>query len=679
MLLSKPADGVTVMHVDSRCRLEAARDRPETTVLEERRHHGMSLAGHDTPGRGRGRGDRGVRAETSGQIHDRSRRLAETVDDPAERVPGFEATPERGFDLAPDPGPRSILGGPKLQRTIRHLEHHPGRGCGRDRHLELDESVPLRRGIRLGPGMGCGVGIGHGIGSASDVRRNGRSPRRYRVRPDFPGTIRGRPINPRIHAADRRIVDAGPRRSVVSESPATDFAPVFGNVLEMIGNTPMLELKRLDTGPCRLFVKMESMNPGNSIKDRIAVYMIDQAEKSGRLKPGGRIVEATAGNTGLALALIAAQKGYDLTVVVPDKMSDEKISHLRAMGAEVHLARSDVEKGHPEYYQEVAAAIADADPNAFFINQFANEANPQAHYETTGPEIWGQMDGDVDAFVAGVGSGGTVSGVGRYLKERNPDVQVVLADPDGSILAPKVNDGLEVKPGSWLVEGIGEDFVPDILDLSLVDTAITVDDGDAFHTARELLRTEGVLAGSSVGTLLEAALRYCRAQTEPKRVVTFICDNGAKYLSKMFNDHWMTDQGFIERDRHDDLRDLIGRRHLEKEDYCLTPDLPLHLAIKRMRMYDVSQMVVLDANEKPLGILDESDVLLAMVHDQDNAKLPVSDFMTRRLEIVAPSASMNDLVPIFRADRVAIVADDDHYYGLITRMDLINFLRQRVG
>jgi len=217
----------------------------------------------------------------------------------------------------------------------------------------------------------------------------------------------------------------------------------------MIGNTPMLELKRLDTGPCRLFVKMESMNPGNSIKDRIAVYMIDQAEKSGQLKPGGRIVEATAGNTGLALALIASQKGYDLTVVVPDKMSDEKISHLRAMGADVHLTRSDVAKGHPEYYQEVAAALAAADPNSFYINQFSNDANPQAHYETTGPEIWGQMDGDIDAFVSGVGSGGTVSGVGRYLKERNPAVQMVLADPEGSILAPKVNDGLEVQPGAW--------------------------------------------------------------------------------------------------------------------------------------------------------------------------------------------------------------------------------------
>ena len=203
-------------------------------------------------------------------------------------------------------------------------------------------------------------------------------------------------------------------------SATRTIAPVFHNVLEMIGNTPMLELRNLDTGPCRLFVKMESMNPGNSIKDRIAVAMVDRAEREGMLKPGGRIVEATAGNTGLSLALVASQKGYRLTVVVPDKMSDEKISHLRAMGAEVVLTRSDVGKGHPEYYQDVAARIAAEDPDAHFINQFENPANPQSHYETTGPEIWEQLEGRIDAFVAGVGSGGTVSGVGRFLKERNP-------------------------------------------------------------------------------------------------------------------------------------------------------------------------------------------------------------------------------------------------------------------
>jgi cystathionine beta-synthase len=287
------------------------------------------------------------------------------------------------------------------------------------------------------------------------------------------------------------------------------------------------------------------------------------------------------------------------------------------------------------------------------------------------------MEGDVDAFVAGVGSGGTVSGVGRYLKEKNPNVTLVLADPEGSILEPKVNEGRDVKPGSWLVEGIGEDFVPSILDLELLDTAYAISDEEAFHTARELLKAEGVLAGSSVGTLLAAALKYCREQTEPKRVVTLICDNGAKYLSKMFNDHWMIDNGFIQREKHNNLRDLIARRHLEKEDFVLAPSIPLNQAIKRMRMYDVSQMVVIE-NDKVVGLIDESDVLMALVQDNDNANRPVSDFMTKRLQTLTPEASINDLVPIFREDRVAIVMDDDHYYGLITKIDLINYLRQQL-
>ena len=456
-------------------------------------------------------------------------------------------------------------------------------------------------------------------------------------------------------------------------------APVFGNVLEMIGNTPMLELKRMDTGPCRLFVKMESMNPGNSIKDRIAVRMIEAAEKDGRLKPGGHIVEATAGNTGLALALVAAQKGYTLSVVVPDKMSDEKISHLRAMGAEVVLTRSDVAKGHPEYYQDVAARMAAERPGTLYINQFANPANAEAHEATTGPEIWEQMEGKVDAFVAGVGSGGTVSGVGHYLRARNPKVEVILADPAGSILAPLVNEGRDIAPGSWLVEGIGEDFVPSICDLKLVNKAYTVTDADAFHTARELLRKEGVLAGSSVGTLLCAALRYCREQKEPKRVVTFICDSGAKYLSKMFNDFWMMDNGFIDRPRTGDLRDLIARRHLDREDYTLTPSIPLQQAIKRMRLYNVSQMVVIGDGDRIEGIIDESDVLLAMVADAKGAAAkPVSEFMSRRLETVRPSARPEDLLPIFRADRVAIVADEHAFYGIITKIDLINWLRKQL-
>ncbi|MCE9618582.1 MAG: pyridoxal-phosphate dependent enzyme [Planctomycetes bacterium] len=461
-------------------------------------------------------------------------------------------------------------------------------------------------------------------------------------------------------------------------SPERTFAPVFGGILEMIGNTPLLELKKMECGPCRLFVKMENMNPGGSIKDRIAVTMIEAAEASGQLKPGGTIIEATAGNTGLALALVASQKGYKLVVVVPDKMSDEKISHLRAMGAEVIMTRSDVAKGHPEYYQDMAARIAKERPNHFYINQFYNPANPLAHIEHTGPEIWNQMEGDIDAFVAGVGSGGTVSGVGRYLKSKNPKLQMVLADPVGSILEPLVTSGRMVEAGSWLVEGIGEDFVPGILDIKLIDKAYAVSDADAFLTARELLKKEGVLAGSSVGTLLTAALRFCREQTKPLRVVTLICDTGAKYLSKMFSDSWMIDNGFIQRKTYGDLRDLISRRHLDREDYVLSPQTPVQQAIKRMHMYGVSQLAVLDAADRVVGILDESDVLLALVKGADVARRPVSDYMTSRLETISPKSSVNDLLPIFRADRVAIIADDDHFYGIITRIDLIQYLRKQL-
>ena len=458
---------------------------------------------------------------------------------------------------------------------------------------------------------------------------------------------------------------------------ATTTAPVYSSLLDLIGNTPMLELTRMDTGKCRLFVKLESQNPGQSIKDRIAIAMVEAAERAGKLKPGGRIVEATAGNTGIALALVAAVKGYRLTVVMPDKMSEEKISHLRAMGAEIVLTRSDVGRGHPEYYQDIAERIASKDPNAFYVNQFGNAANPEAHYRTTAPEIWAQMDGKIDAFVAGVGSGGTITGVGKFLKEKDPNVAIVLADPKGSILAPLVNEGKTVEPGSWLVEGIGEDFIPSILDLDIVDTAYTVTDAEAFATVRDLLRTEGVLAGSSVGVLLCAALRYCREQTEPKRVVTLICDSGAKYLSKMYNDFWMREQGFIGRRSTGDLRDLISRRHEDREDWTIAPDAPLGLAIRRMKLFSASQLPVVDANDQLKGILDESDVLLALAQDDAAASRPVADFMSSRVETIHPSARPEDLLPIFRADRVAVVHDGKAFHGIITKIDMIAWLRNR--
>ncbi len=317
-----------------------------------------------------------------------------------------------------------------------------------------------------------------------------------------------------------------------------------GNVLSLIGNTPMVELTHLDTGCCRLFAKLELNNPTGSIKDRIALSMIEAAERDGKLSPGDSIIEATAGNTGLGLALVAAQKGYPLIIVMPDKMSMEKEYNLTAMGATVIRTRSDVVKGHPEYYQDVAARLS-KEKNAFYINQFSNPANVKAHIETTGPEIWEQMGGEVNAFVCGVGSGGTLSGVGGYLKSRSADIDIVLADPVGSILAPLHNTGVAPEAGSWVIEGIGEDFIPDICDMGLVDVAYEVSDKDALLAARELLAKEGLMGGSSTGTLLQGALNYCREQTTPKNVVTLVCDTGNRYLSKMYNDDWMKQQGLL--------------------------------------------------------------------------------------------------------------------------------------
>jgi cystathionine beta-synthase len=451
--------------------------------------------------------------------------------------------------------------------------------------------------------------------------------------------------------------------------------PFAANVLELIGNTPMIQVRRFDTGPCRLFLKLENQNPGGSIKDRIALSMIEAAERDGRLKPGGTLVEATAGNTGLGLALVAAQKGYRLILVIPDKMAQEKVLHLRALGAEIRLTRSDVGKGHPDYYQDIAERLAAEVPGAVYVNQFANPANPAAHERTTGPEIWQQMDQDLDAVVCGVGSGGTLTGLGRYFRRVAPHVKMVLADPRGSILAELVKTGRTNEPGSWLVEGIGEDFVPPNCDLSLVSAAFSVSDAESFDTARALLRAEGILAGSSSGTLITAALHYCRSQEQPQRVVTFVCDSGNKYLSKMFNDFWMIDQGFLLREQHGDLRDLITRRHEEGGTVTLSPDDTLLTAYNRMRLYDISQLPVVEGG-KAAGLLDESDVLLAVYGQEGRFKDRVGGAMTSRLETLPPTAPLAALLPIFDRGHVAIIEEDGEFLGLITRVDLLNHLRR---
>lgn len=449
----------------------------------------------------------------------------------------------------------------------------------------------------------------------------------------------------------------------------------MASVLDLIGETPLIEATRLDTGPCRLFLKLESANPSGSIKDRPARAMIEAAEADGRLRAGGTIVEATAGNTGVGLALVGARKGYRTVLVVPDKMAREKVLHARAMGAEVVTARSDVGKGHPDHYQEVADAITRKTPGAVFVNQFENPANPAAHEATTGPEILRQMDGDVDAVVVGVGSGGTLTGIGRFMQTASPKTAMLLADPVGSILAPYVKTGVMGEAGSWAVEGIGEDFIPAVCDLSLVRDAFAISDPDSFAASRELLRQEGVLAGSSSGTLLAAALRYCRAQSEPKRVVSLVCDSGAKYLSKVFNDAFLVQEGWI-GDRHGTVADLVVNRFGEGGAVTVGPDDTLRTVFARMRTADVSQLPVV-ADGRIAGLVDESDVLAAILHEGTDKgfALPVRDVMVTRLETIPADAPIAELVPLFRKDYVAIVMEGERFLGLATRLDLINYFR----
>jgi cystathionine beta-synthase len=454
--------------------------------------------------------------------------------------------------------------------------------------------------------------------------------------------------------------------------------PIHQSVLELVGDTPIVQAQHLDAGLCTIYLKLESQNPGGSIKDRIGLSMIEAAEKRGDIKSGDTLVEGTAGNTGIGLALVAQQKGYKLILVVPDKMSREKIFNLKAMGAQVVLTRSDVAKGHPDYYQDLAAKIAEETPGAYFINQFGNPDNPAAHEFGTGPEILRQMDGELDAIVFGCGSSGTMTGLSRCFATLSPRTELILADPVGSILEEYINQGtLSEKSASWMVEGIGEDFLPPISDFSRVKKAYAISDKESFLTARDLLEKEGILGGSSTGTLLAAALKYCREQTTPKKVLVFVCDTGNKYLSKMYNDYWMLDNGFLEREQQGDLRDLILRPYSQRDTVVVGPADLLVTAYQRMKLYDVSQLPVMDG-DNIVGIIDESDALLHVYGDEARFRDPVSTAMVSKLDRIEVDSPIESLLPVFDRGHVAIVMDGPRFLGLITRIDLLNWLRRRV-
>ena len=454
---------------------------------------------------------------------------------------------------------------------------------------------------------------------------------------------------------------------------------IKSSVIELIGETPMLRINSIDTGLCRLFVKMESSNPGGSIKDRIALSIIEEAERKGQLKKGGTIIEATAGNTGIGLALVATLKGYKIILVIPDKMSREKILHLEGLGAEIVLTRSDVPESHPDYYHNLARDIAKKTEGSFLADQFSNPANPKAHRETTAVEMWNQMDGQIDAVIAGVGSGGTLTGLAGFLKQKKPDIEIVAADPEGSVVADAVIKGkFKYEGGSWLVEGIGEDFVPDNLDLSLIDDAVTVNDKEAFDILQILLKEEGILGGSSSGTLVAGAVKWCKKQTKPKNVVTFICDTGNKYLSKAFNKSWLYDNNLLEIKKNGDLRDLVNRRADKGEMISVSKSESLLIAYNRMRSSDISQVPVLE-DGKLIGVLDEEDLLITVSKDETFFSSPVEDFMVHNLEILQHNSDESDLLSILSKGKVAIIYKDQTFIGFITKVDLINHFRNKVS
>jgi cystathionine beta-synthase len=441
-------------------------------------------------------------------------------------------------------------------------------------------------------------------------------------------------------------------------------------ILQSVGWTPLVRLRRLAADvPAAVAVKVESLNPGGSVKDRVGMAMIDEAEKRGWLRPGGTIIEATAGNTGVGLAMTAAVKGYRCIFVLPDKMSQEKISLLKAYGAEVVVTATNVAPDSPESYNGVADRLAREIPGAWRPNQFSNLANPEIHYRTTGPEIWEQTEGKITAFVAGVGTGGTISGVGRYLKERNPDVRIVGADPEGSILSGG-------SPKAWKVEGIGEDFVPKAFNSQLVDDWVRVSDAESFHYARALARLEGILAGGSSGTALAAALRYARRLSREHFVVALLADTGRNYLSKLYDDRWLAENklNLTEQPAHS-IGDLLRTRG-PRQLVSISPDATIAEAIDRMQTAGISQLPVLQ-DGKPVGAIQEVTLARVLHDNSDPHQVKVGDVMAKPLPAVDVAVHLDEAYRLLLSGNTGVLAETDgKVIDIVTRIDLVQYWNQ---
>jgi len=448
----------------------------------------------------------------------------------------------------------------------------------------------------------------------------------------------------------------------------------YDSVLDLIGWTPMVRLHSVTDGsPTPVYAKCEFFGPGGSIKDRIGVAMIEAAEAEGTLKPGGTVVEATGGNTGLALAMAASLKGYKCICTMPDKMSSEKVKLLRAFGAEVVITPTAVPPDHPDHYLVKARSIAAETPGAVMADQFYNQANPNAHYASTGREIWEQSEGRVTHFVASAGTGGTITGVGRYLKEQNPDVTIVGVDPDGSMIAPFFNTGEKVEGHPYKVEGIGNDKIPGTLDLDVVDEYLSFGDGEAFRMARRVSREEGLFAGGSAGLLVHAAVDVARRVDDPDAfVVTLVCDWGERYLSKTYDDDWMRENGFLERPKRNTVLEVLEAKDSRVGSLVsVEPTTPVRIALSAITAHDIGQLPVI-RDDMCLGSITEGRLMAQVIEDPTLLDKPVESIMGAPFPVLEGHVDGEEVRPLLARDNAAcLIREGGALVGIITRYDLV--------